>query len=648
MRPENLDKLIEHLQAQPSRDLDERIDALLDSRPTVVEARVWRRTARNRIAGVAVAAVVLLAVLIGIPLFNGDSNNVWARAFENTRKIGNYSFRHVRIEKNDGPEGSGVAVTTEEIWSVSTEQGVRIEGHANGQRDPAGTTYILYDSNEIIKVCPATREIERWPGHGSLRMGTPREMTLWLLEGDYVELGSRTVDGRVLVGIENRRNSGSPPGHDDVEGWRQEIWFDKGTKLPAIIQVSFRSKSTGVFHEVLTDEFRYDVEFAPGLFTPGIPEGYTPAGINGLRLSAELAGGKYPSYLSMEAVERELGGRTQVEEAIRTTMPPSGKYGYESIERAVNYFSRAVRSVHDSAYYGDRVTAADANQVLMYWGDPCQPCEVVWGDLRMETLSREQLIESCYAAGDHRCLVDLLEKGRSAQIPLLAACLGEVGDLSSIPALLRHADLQQDTPIADVFRNAVEAIRLRAEQRNPSSTVVLGRLFYANGRSVSHGCVHIGTARASADRDGYFVMMAPCGDPLVEQVGYAHRTLGANARLFRWAKASAPACLTITLDWTCTVTGRVVNRAGEPLAGVNVGLCPHPRETAGQNWPEGNQTKTDAEGRFSFENVPIGAPLGLIVENPNTAAGPHRVRIDDLASDENRDLGDIVVHGSEE
>ncbi len=642
MRPENLDKLVEHLQAQPSDDLDRRIDELLDSRPRVVDARAWKRTARNRIAGVAVAAVVLLAVLIGIPLFNGDSSNVWARALENTRKIGNYSFRHVRIEK-DGPQGSGVSVTAEETWSVSTEQGVRIEGYANGQRDPAGTTYILYDSNEIIKICPVTQEVERWPGHGSLRMGTPREMTLWLLEGDYVELGSRTVDGRVLVGIENRRDSGSPPGHEDVENWRQEIWFDKGTKLPAIIQVSFRSKSTGVFHEVLTDEFRYDVEFPPGFFTPGIPEGFTPAGINGLRLFAELAGGKYPNDLGMEAVERELGGRAQVEEAIKTRMSPGGKYGYEDIERAVSYFARVVGSTHDSAYYGDRVTAADANQVLMYWGDPCRPCEVVWGDLRMETLSRERLIESCRVAGDHRCLVDLLDKSGSAQIPLLAACLGEVGDLSSIPSLLRHADLRQNTSMVDVFMSDVEAIRLREEQRNPSSAVVCGRLFYANGRSVSHGCVHIGTARASADRDGYFVMMAPCGDPLVEQVGYAHRTLGANARLFRWAKASAPAYLTITLDWTCTVAGRVVNQAGDPLAGVNVGLCPHPGETAGQNWPDGSRTKTDTQGRFLFEDVPVGLPLNLVVENPDKAENPLCVRIDDLAADQRRDLGDISV-----
>ena len=646
MRPENLDKLIEHLQAQPSHDLDRRIDALLNSRPGITPTDSRTRAIRGCIAKLAIAAAVILAVVVGIPLFNGDGSNVWAQALENTRKITNYTFRLTRTEKSSDPGQPGEIVQTDDTWYVSAQRGLYIEHHAVGEYDYSNVFYELPDSNEWIKVYSATQEYERGPRASSFGFempeGLPKEAVLSLLGSDYVELGTKTVGGRVLMGV---RNSRIPDGaSEDVAQWNNELWFDRDTMLLASREHSVLYKGSGTWHVTKQDRFQYNVEFPSHVSNPKIPEGYAPTIVNGLRLFSELSDGVYPPWsLGLSDLHQKFGGRAGVEKAIEKLSTPVAKYGYDSLTRAADFFHGVVQASPEFAYYGDRVTATDANQVLMYWGDPCRPCEVVWGDLHMETLSREQLIESCRAAGDHRCLVDLLEKSGSAQIPLLAACLGEIGDLSSIPALLRHADLQQDTSIADVFRNAVEAIRLREEQRNPSSAVVWGRLFYANGRSVSHGCVHIGTARASADRDGYFVMMAPCGDPLVEQVGYAHRTLGANARLFRWAQAGAPAYLTITLDWTCTVTGRVVNQAGDPLAGVHVGLCPHPGETAGQNWPDGNRTKTDAQGHFLFEDVAVGLPLNLVVENPDKAEGSFCVRIDDLAADQRRDLGDIRV-----
>jgi hypothetical protein len=649
MRPEHIGKLIEHLEAQPSSRLDERIDALADSQPRVVSMRGGKRTIRSRIAGAALAAVVLLAILIGVPLFNGDGSNVWARALENTRKISNYSYQRTVIERAGDAEAPRVTVKMAETWHISADQGIRTEYHVADERQSASTCYVLYDSSEIVTLYPATKEVHRRRAIEPFTRGTPREMSLRLLEkGNYVELGTKTVDGRVLIGIASRRASDPYLEADGIEDWRQETWFDSETQLPAIVQVLCRTKNTGVSYEIRQDGFQYDVEFPPDFFKPVIPADYTPLGIKGLRLFAELTGGKYPSYLNKSDVDRELGGRTQVEEAIRTKSPPSGRYGYGIIESAVSHFAGAVGHDLDSAYYGSRVTAKDANQVLMYWSDPCQPCEVVWGDLRTETLSKEQLIESCRAAGDRRCLVDLLDKSENARLPLVATCLGDIGDLSSIPALLKHADLRQDSPIAEVLRDAVEAIRRREEQRNPSSAVVAGRLFYANGRSASEGCVHIGAVNVSADRNGYFVMMTPAGDPHVEQVGYAHRFLGANACLFRWTRAGSPAYLTIILDWTCTVGGRVVNHAGEPLAGVNVGLCPYPMEAAGQNWPDGRRAKTDAQGQFLFEDVPVGLPLNLIVERPDKAAGPLRVRIDDLAPDQKRDLGDIAIQASEE
>ncbi|MCU0914426.1 MAG: hypothetical protein MUC88_07695, partial [Planctomycetes bacterium] len=99
MRPKDMDKLVKHLQAQPSVSLDRRIEALWDRRPKVRAAARTRRTVHGRVARFAVAAAVLLALAASIPLFNGDHSNVWAQVLENTNSISNYTFRVVIIEK---------------------------------------------------------------------------------------------------------------------------------------------------------------------------------------------------------------------------------------------------------------------------------------------------------------------------------------------------------------------------------------------------------------------------------------------------------------------------------------------------------------------------------------------------------------------
>jgi hypothetical protein len=639
MRPGNIDKLIRHLEAQPSDELDRRIDGLVDARPAVVPMGLWTKTRRQRVAGLAVAALVLLAVLIGVPLFNGDGGNVWARALDNARRIGNYSFRRTTSVKSLEAEPAEGDMDTTEDWYVSPEQGVYIECHVGGEVGYDYRSYHLYDSNEVITVYPATQEYERWRGVALQRMGAPREAALWLLQDDYVQLGTRTVDGRVLTGIGNRRMpKWAAP---DIAEWHEEIWFDAQTMLLAANERSVVSRDPNRLYVTRQEQFRYGVEFPPRLFAPDLA-GYTPTIVNGLRLFAELADGTYPWSLDESSIRQKLGTRAQVEEAIAARQPPSGRYGYEGLMRAAR-FAITARLSRDFAYFGNRVTPEDGNLVLMYWGDPERDYQVLWGDLRLETLSKDQLIARCYVAGDSGCLLDFLEKDDGTRVPALAADLGGMGDRSVIPALLRHADQWEGPPADNPFLPAIEAIRRREQQRNPSEDCVTGRLVYVNGRAVTRGWIRMDARTEHADQDGYFAIVVPQGDSRTPHLGYADTRFGAVARLFFWTKGEQPDSLTIVLEWASTVRGRVLDEDGTPRGGVSVGLTAHPGEGAGESWPSGSRTKTDAEGRFVFENVPVGAPLELLVENPARTGGPLRVRLADIIPDEKRDLGDIVV-----
>ncbi|MCP4256968.1 MAG: carboxypeptidase regulatory-like domain-containing protein [Planctomycetes bacterium] len=642
MKLTDIDKLIKCLEAQPSSQLDERVDALLGSLPVTVLPRTRRTILQSRTTRLALAAVVLLAVIVGIPEFIKESGNsrLWARALKNTRNLGNYSFKYTRIERDLGIQEDERGSQETAMWYVWKDRGIVIERYTHGELDHK--TYVLYGSDELILVYPTTKEYERRPLLSSYRSETPKEMALWLLDGNYTELGEKTINDRVYVGIENRRDPDTLP--EGVDKWHQEIWFDTETLLPASMEISFVNRDSNSSCMIQQNQFQYGVEFHADLLDPHIPDNYMRTVVGGLRLFSELKGGKYPRILDRLVIKQEVGDRAEVESAIEVNSPLSGNYGYDALMRTVNFYYMVVSKSRDFVYYGDRVTAKDSNRILLYWWNNFgQDYQVIWGDLRVESLTKDQLIDRCYLAGDSVALLDILEKDDGKNIPAIAEYLEQIGEVSSISALLRHADRWYDRETDNPFMKTVEAIRQRQERQNPLVTLVAGRLLYANGKSVTNGLIRIGTHLVSSDRDGYFVMTVPLDDSHTEHLGYAFKWTGTNARLFLWRKADQLGSLTVVLEWASSIQGRVVNQEGAPQNNIVVGLSTRLGGEAGRMWPDGNRTRTDARGHFIIEKVPTGASLELIIENPDESHKPVRVPIDEIEPEHQYDMGDIVL-----
>ncbi|MHC4436378.1 MAG: carboxypeptidase-like regulatory domain-containing protein [Planctomycetota bacterium] len=640
MKPTDIDRLIKCLGAQPSRHLDERIDALLGALPETVLPSTRRTILRNRTTQLALAASVFLAFIVGIPLLNSNNNRLWARVLENTRNIGNYSFRLTKIVKDLGTQESRGDIQETSVRYVWKDHGTYYETYAHGELDHK--TYVIYDSNQLILVYPTTKEYERRPYVSLLRYETPKKMTLWLLDKNYTELGEKTINGRVCVGIENRRDPDTLP--EGVDKWHSEIWFDMETLLPAYTETSFVIMDSNSFLVIQQDQFKYGLEFPSDFLDPYIPDDYTPTVVGGLRLFSELKGGRYPRNLRY-FVEQELGDQAEVERAIEAMSPPSGNYGYDALRRTMGFYHRIISESRDSGYYGDRVTAEDSSRILLYWWDYFgQNYQVIWGDLRVEALSRDQLIESCYVAGDCAVLLALLERDDVKSVQAIAECLEQIGEASIIPTLLKHADRWYDGVTDNPLMKTIEAIRRRYERQNPFVILMVGRLYYPNGKGSTHGLIRIGTKLHPADRNGCFIIELPSDDAPLEHLGYAYKWNGTCARLFSWRKADQPSSLRIVLGWISTIRGRVVNQEGAPQSNVEVGLSARLGGDAGRYWPDGNRTRTDAGGHFIFEKVPPGAPLELIIENYNDSQKPLRVPIDEIESDHKYDMGDIVLN----
>jgi hypothetical protein len=245
-----------------------------------------------------------------------------------------------------------------------------------------------------------------------------------LTSGPHAELGQKTIDGIEVDGIEikggakttDMLNAMGFPIRVDIVSIR--LWTDTETSLP--VEVAFRAAIRDKYVTVWTDGkpveievvdcgFQWYAELDRSVFEPNITDDYTLVAeasdscdetnaVAGLRAFALLTGGAYPSKLNMMTILREAcqaiplfsGGESDDEldkkgEQLRQMLISSKPTGL--------FFSRLVQEGKDVAYYGDTVTAADANSVLLRWRTGEGDYAVVFGDLTTEAVPAEQLAE---------------------------------------------------------------------------------------------------------------------------------------------------------------------------------------------------------------------------------------------------------------
>jgi len=144
--------------------------------------------------------------------------------------------------------------------------------------------------------------------------------------------------------------------------------------------------------------------------------------IQGLRMFAEAADGKYPSSLAFmtvtyeyskamrkvldrrisaikERIREDQGKQSNLEEQkeiekIKNEMKKTAKMQLLSIvQSSCMFYGELVKEDKDPAYYGDTVTAEDANAVLIRWKISDDEYRVIFGDLTADEVTAESLAE---------------------------------------------------------------------------------------------------------------------------------------------------------------------------------------------------------------------------------------------------------------
>ncbi|MHC4557447.1 MAG: LamG-like jellyroll fold domain-containing protein [Planctomycetota bacterium] len=371
---------------------------------------------RSGIPKLAAAAVIVIAVLIGLNIISDDSGVAWGELVEHVEKIKTVIYQmRMKVKGISGmPKDQPIDINMQA--KLAYEQGFYIEScTAVENREVLTKNYILFDEGAIVAVIPKEKKYIRMTLTDELlaemkkKNGDPRTTLREMMKNEYTVLGRDVIDGKEVEGIEVTDPNLALQGAGMFDELTTQLWCDIETDLPVLMTMKGSASNGEVVFDMTMDDFDWDAEIDLAELEPNISEDYellveTEFGIsNGaeeivetLGFFAEIADGKYPSSLTGMTVVSEFT------EALRSKLAGDPSADGPSKEIMGNIiklqtigmtYATMIQDGNDPAYYGDKVTAEFPHAVLMRWKITDDTYKVILGDLSIKEVSIEELAE---------------------------------------------------------------------------------------------------------------------------------------------------------------------------------------------------------------------------------------------------------------
>lgn len=393
---------------------------------------LWEHIMKSRIIKLAAAAVIIIAVLAGLPFFSGNGSGVaLADVLERIEQTHAFMYR-MKITMT-GAIVSGAPDKRREMEgtvTISSEYGMKMEmtmtDADTGQKEMTQQMYILPDKRTAIMVMLEQKKYTRMEFDDDLlaRMkrqnNDPREMIKQIMDCEYTELGRSVVDG---IEVEGFRTTDPAFYGGAMENVELTLWVDVEKWLPVRTEMNFKMNEQMQMHGVIYD-YQWDIPIDVGEFEPVIPEDFTAfptdgmkmpsmseeAAVEGLKFFAEIFG-QYPKRLNLMNLIQEFSALKDSENLtdaglkLQEEMKQMTKdKDDEHIKNKAMEMMRQVQSLgmfymtlaqdkKEPAYYGDTVTVQDVEKVLLRWKISDDQYRVIFGDLSALDVSTEELAE---------------------------------------------------------------------------------------------------------------------------------------------------------------------------------------------------------------------------------------------------------------
>ena len=368
---------------------------------------------KSQITRLAAAAMVIIAVLFGLNIFDDGNGVVWGEVLNNIQKVGAFAYR-MKLNMVGLLEEKESVELEAEGW-VSEKNGIRTNTYKEGKLRTKG--YLSIPDRVAITVIPGQKTYLRMTLTDELfkkiqkEYCDPRELVEEFMKYEYTKLGRSKIDGIEVEGIECRdpgiaRGVAAEIAGEMVGNVVARLWAAVENDLPVRLQIEVFTEDGEKVLDMLAYGYQWDIELEPKVFEPDIPDDYKLVAdvelssdeesvVEGLAFFAEYASGRYPSDMSAMTMSRELRAGLLATFGGEPPWPP--KPGDEKrvfgLEMAIRFCAELVMEDKDFAYYGDKVTAEFPHAVLMRWKIEDGKYRIIFGDLTARDVSAGELAE---------------------------------------------------------------------------------------------------------------------------------------------------------------------------------------------------------------------------------------------------------------
>jgi outer membrane lipoprotein-sorting protein len=386
MRPtDNIRKFIEKASVTSNPNvnkavLNELAEEMEKTKQTGQNLNTWRIIMKSPITKFAAAAVIIIAVVIGLIFLGvmGKGGVAWADVIKPI-----LSAKTAKFDMIVGQEGSGAVIT-------DMVKGSRIRRTIEGINQ---AVIIDLETSKILTL----EENTKTATYIDLKNLPPIKNYLELLRNvisklentpgfEVKRLGEKNIDGKEAVGF-----------MATCPVLELTIWADRETANPIRIEQKENNLN------VICKNFQFDLEMDDSLFSMDVPDGYKLQQMNidltgsteedfitGLRLLAEISDGVFPEDISIEYFVKNAVQIGKKMEALKMSDDENVKAG-EKLTKLVT-FLRFFKGEGKWHYAGDGVKLGDAAKAV-FWYKPkdSQTWRVIYGDLRAEDVEEANL-----------------------------------------------------------------------------------------------------------------------------------------------------------------------------------------------------------------------------------------------------------------
>jgi outer membrane lipoprotein-sorting protein len=262
--------------------------SLMQQKSAGAQQNIWRIIMKSQITKPAAAAVIIVAVIVGIIHFGTSGSSVlWAKAVQNIEQANSAIFREKRTLTCDGEESS--FLSADAVCYYSSKYGERDDMYST-EGVLLHQIYWLPKENARIRVIPPLKQYERSEFNEAERAFWEQPSIKAIVELSKSKkptpIGRKMIDGREAEGFETSEMAEIVP--LQVDRGMTRCWIDIETGLPIRYETEFLTRDK--YATLLTDgkpvliqstgyETEWNVEIDPNIFEPNIPPDYADIGV---------------------------------------------------------------------------------------------------------------------------------------------------------------------------------------------------------------------------------------------------------------------------------------------------------------------------------------------------------------------------------